>query len=50
MTVNEFAQLISVNEGKKKQVDIAQILEILKVSNKLTDGQLYRLIKSIPKN
>jgi len=45
MTVNEFAVKIAKLEGKKKQVNIAQIKEILKIENKLLKGELYRLIR-----
>lgn len=45
MTVNKFAQKITEGEGKRKQVDIAQVMEILKVANKLTGGILYAVIK-----
>lgn len=48
MTVNKFAQKVCTGEGKLKQVNIAQTLEILKVINKLTGGVLYAIIKIIP--
>lgn len=45
VSMNEFARIVSVHEGKKKQVDIAQIKEVLKVANRLTDGELYKCIR-----
>ena len=45
MTINGFATLVSRIEGKKKQVNIAQIKETLAVANKLTFGMLYYFIK-----
>ena len=45
MNINEFCIEISKKEGKKKQVDIAQISEVIKVANDLLDGKLYELIK-----
>lgn len=45
MTINKFAMLVAKKEGKKKQVNIAQIKELLSTINKLTDGILYDLIK-----
>lgn len=45
MTVNDFAVLVCKHEGKKKEVNIAQIKEILKIVNKLLGGQLYKLIR-----
>lgn len=47
MKINELAKLITEFEGKKKQVNIAQVLEVLKVMNKLTAGALYKLIRSL---
>ncbi len=46
MNINEFCTEISKLEGKNKQVDIAQISEIIKITNDLLDGQLYDLIKN----
>ncbi len=47
MTVNEFAVKVSGLEKGKKEVNIAQIKEILKVINKLLNGELYKLIRNI---
>ena len=47
MKVSEFAVEVSKIEGKKKQVNIAQIKEILKVINELMDGQFYKDIRKI---
>ena len=47
MDLNAFAKRISKLEGKKKQVDIAQIKEILKIINRITNGILYSLVKTI---
>ena len=44
MNINKFAELLASKEGKKKQVNIAQIKEILKVINNLTKGVLYKVI------
>jgi hypothetical protein len=48
MTPNQFAQKICKGEGKLKQVNIAQVSEILKVANQLTGGVLYGIIKMLP--
>lgn len=49
MTINDFAKLIAKREGKKKQVDIAQIKEILKITRELLkealDFDLYSNIR-----
>lgn len=47
MKITEFAKEICKEEGKKKQTDIAQVMEILKVIDRLTNGILYRLIRWI---
>ena len=47
MTINEFATATAINEGLKKQVDIAQIKEILRVINQLLGGSLYKQIRKL---
>lgn len=47
MTIIKFASQVAKCEGLKKQVNIAQIKEILKVINKITGGKFYKLIRSI---
>jgi len=44
MNINKFAIVVSKLEGKKKQLTIAQIKEVLKVVNTITAGAFYRLI------
>ena len=45
MKITEFAKKVTESEGLKKQVNIAQIAEVLKVTNKLTGGILYLVIR-----
>lgn len=45
MTVHEFTRLVAKLEKGKKEVNIAQIKEVLKVANQLLDGELYKLIR-----
>ena len=45
MTITKFAQLVSKREGKKLQVNIAQIAEILKIIDNLLGGVLYSIIR-----
>lgn len=45
MRITDFAKDVAKLEGKKRQVSIAQIMEILRIINQLTDGVLYRTIK-----
>lgn len=47
MSINKFVVLVARVEGKKKQVNIAQIREILAVVNKLTFGTLYYFIRYV---
>ena len=44
-SLNDFAVKVTKLESKKKQVNIAQIKEVLKVTNKLLGGKLYKLIR-----
>lgn len=45
MNINKFAQKVADDEMGEKEVNIAQIKEILKVVNSLTNGLLYAIIK-----
>lgn len=47
MKVNEFNKLVSHLEGKKKQLSIAQISEVTKIINELTNGELYKMIRKL---
>jgi hypothetical protein len=47
MTIHEFSLRVAKNEALKKQVNIAQIKEILKVINALMGGELYKSIRKI---
>jgi len=47
MKVTEFAIKVSQHEGLKKQTNIAQIKENLKVINALTCGELYKMIRRL---
>ena len=44
MNINEFCTEVSKLEGQKKSVDIAQISEIIRITNDLLGGKLYELI------
>lgn len=48
MDINKFAVIVAESEGGKKQVDIAQIKQVLKIVNRLTNGILYAFVKSLP--
>ena len=47
MKITECAKKITVHEKGKNQVSIAQVMEILKVLNKIMKGSLYPMIKAI---
>ncbi len=48
MKVSKFNQLTAKYEGKKKEVNIAQISEVIKIANELTNGVLYKVIQLMP--
>jgi len=45
--ITQFTNEVSKQEGKKREVNIAQIREVMRVANDLLDGQLYNLIRRI---
>ena len=47
MKVTEFAKEVTLAEGLKKQISIAQVMEVLKIVNVLLSGTLYQDIRSI---
>jgi hypothetical protein len=49
MKVSDFAVEVTKEEGKKRQVSIAQVNEILRVINDLTHGDFYRLVQGLDK-
>jgi hypothetical protein len=48
MKITEFTKRVCKAESKKKQVDIAQMSETIRVINKLTGGILYAVIRMLP--
>jgi len=45
MTINQFAKSVTLTEGLKVSISIAQVLEVLKIVNRILGGDLYRWIK-----
>jgi len=45
MKITDLAKIVSEQEGKKKEVNIAQIKEILRVINDILEGELYKLVR-----
>lgn len=47
MKVTSFVEKVTLLEGKKRSVSIAQCYEILKIVNTLLKGDLYAAIKNL---
>jgi len=47
MNINDFAKEVTLEEGGKKSISIAQVKEVLKIVNKLLSGNLYTLIRNL---
>ena len=45
MKISEFQRKVAELEGGVTEITIAQIAEVLKIANELTDGVLYAIIK-----
>ena len=45
MKVTDFAKEVTLHEGNKKSLSIAQVAEVLKIVDNLTDGSLYKTIR-----
>ena len=45
MKITDFAVEVAILETGKKEVNIAQIKEILRITNDLTEGSLYEIIR-----
>jgi hypothetical protein len=48
MKITEFTKKISELEGGEEELTVAQILEVIKITNKLTNGVLYSVIQLMP--
>ena len=47
MNINQVAKIVTLKEGLKKQVSIAQVREILRIINQMTEGELYKLLRTV---
>ena len=45
MNLNEFAKQLTLGEGKKESISVAQVKEVLKIANKILGGELYKLVR-----
>lgn len=48
MKITEFNKKICALEGGQKQLNIAEISEVTKIANELTNGVLYSVIDLMP--
>ncbi len=48
MKITTFNKKVAQIEGGKKSISIAQIAEVNKINNKLTNGELYKIIRTLP--
>jgi hypothetical protein len=48
MKVTTFSEKVAEIEGGRKQISIAQIKEVLRIVNDLTNGLFYAIIKWMP--
>jgi len=46
MNISDFTVQVARKEGGRKEVNIAQIKEVLKVTNNLLGEKLYKIIRS----
>ena len=47
MNKNDLARIITLMEGKKVSINIAQVKEVLKCLNEFTEGEFYKWIKPL---
>lgn len=48
MKIQKFGDEVTKEEGKKISVNKGQVMEILKIVNRKTNGALYREIRKLP--
>lgn len=48
MKITQFNKMVCEREGGEAQLNIAQISEVNKINNELTNGILYKAIELIP--
>lgn len=46
MDMNKIAKIVTLDEGKKESISIAQVKEVLRVLNKRTNKKFYPWIKN----
>ena len=48
MKITEFNKMVCEREGGEEQLNIAQVGEVLKIANDLTNNVLYNVIELMP--
>jgi len=48
MKITEFNKMVCEREGGEEELTIAQISEVIKIANELTNGVLYGVIELMP--
>jgi len=48
MKITKFNKMVCEKEGGKEELTIAQISEVIKIANELTNGVLYNVIELMP--
>lgn len=48
MKITDFNKMICEKEGGQKELTIAQVSEVIKIANKLTNGVVYGVIELMP--
>lgn len=48
MKITEFNKMICEREGGEEELSIAQIAEVIKIADELTNGILYKVIEVMP--
>lgn len=48
MKITEFNKMVCERESGEEQLSIAQIAEVIKISDELTNGILYKVIELMP--
>jgi hypothetical protein len=48
MKITEFNKMVCEREGGEEELSIAQIAEVIKIADELTNGILYKVIEVMP--
>jgi hypothetical protein len=48
MKITEFNKMVCEREGGEEELTIAQISEVIKIADELTNGILYKVIELMP--